>query len=318
MLVKYIVYTTKTDAWKAYTMTYELYLVTNKINGKRYVGQTQSNIGYESRWRDHWQEALRGEGHQCVFHSAIKGYGVGAFEVKRIIHNIPECDIDRLEVLWIDKLHTFYIDGHGYNMTRGGQGVHGFRHTEETKQKISNTLKCRPSYWTPELIEQVERKKRESGYYEKRRQTQWRENISRSQKEYYKTHDGTFLGKKHSDETRKKISDIRKGQKASEETKLNMVLQRGTPVAMIDPDSNEILQTFSALSLAQKYLLKIGATTTRYATDGIRPACKTGKVVYGYKWKFLTSVTTNPDECKGVGDEMSTSSKCATINDDVD
>lgn len=317
MLVKkkYIVYTTKTNVWKVYTMTYELYLVTNKVNGKRYVGQTQSNIGYESRWRDHWQEALRGEGHQCVFHSAIKGYGVDAFEVKRIIHNIPECDIDRLEVLWIDKLHTFYIDGHGYNMTRGGQGVHGFRHTEETKQKISNTLKCRPSYWTPELIEQVERKKRDSGYYEKRRQSQWRENISKGQKEYYKTHSGTFHGKTHTNETRKKISDCRVGQTASEQTKLNMVLQRGTPVAMLDTSTGEVLQIFGALSLAQKYLLSIGATTSRYATDTLRSACRIGKVAYGYNWKFLTSVTTNPDECRGVEDEMSTSPKRATINE---
>ena len=295
-----------------YTVTYELYLVTNKINGKRYVGQTQSNIGYEARWQDHWQEALRSEGHQCVFHSAIKGYGVAAFDVRRILHNIPETDIDRLEKLWIQKLNTFYIKGNGYNMTLGGQGVHGFKHSEETRKRISESLKKVPNYWTPELIAKTERKKRESGYYERRNRSNWRSNLSESKKEFYRTHPGTFLGKTHSDATKKKISDIRRGQKASEETRRNMVLQRGTPVVMMDSESGEELMEFGALSLAQTYLLSVGATTTRYATDSIRSACKSGKVAYGYKWKFLCSVTTNPDECKDVGDEMSTSSKRAT------
>ena len=105
-------------------MTYELYLITNKVNGKRYVGQTQSNIGYLSRWRDHINEAMYTKGHRGLLHNAIVKYGPESFEVKLLIHGVEEKDIDRLEVLWIKKLKTFYLaDGSwGYNMTQGGQG----------------------------------------------------------------------------------------------------------------------------------------------------------------------------------------------------
>lgn len=294
-------------------MTYELYLVTNKINGKRYVGQTQSNIGYLSRWSDHCNESLHSEGHQGVFHSAIKGYGIDAFEVHRIFHDIPEDKIDELESLWIRRLNTFYVDGWGYNMTLGGQGVHGYQHTSETRSKIST---CSSKLWdhlkaNPELLEK--RNKKISAALKNRvKSEEHRRKLREAAIERFKNEPGTFLGKHHTEETKQKISRIRSNQKASEETKHKMVLTRGTPVQMIDSVTDKVLHIFEALSIAQAYLLSIGATTTHYATDGIRSACHTGKIAYGYRWKFLGSVTTNPDECKDVGEKISYSSKSAT------
>lgn len=270
--------------------TYELYLVTNKINGKRYVGQTLTRIGYQTRWQDgHVSEALSHQIHHLgVFHAAIKSYGVDNFEVKRILKNIPEDQIDFLETLWIEKLNTFYITGHGYNMTKGGQGVHGYKHTDETKQHLSATLKKRPNMWTPELIQQAEEKRRKNGFYERRAASNWKQKLSVAAKKRFENEPGTFLGKHHTDEAKQKISDANTGLKRTAEVKLAYVIQRGTPVMMCDAETGQEIMEFQALSLARDYLIKEGYTNTVHATDGIRAACKMqGKVMYGFQWKFV-------------------------------
>lgn len=38
--------------------TYEVYLITNKINNKKYVGQTISSRGYLNRFDEHIQESI--------------------------------------------------------------------------------------------------------------------------------------------------------------------------------------------------------------------------------------------------------------------
>ena len=277
--------------------TYELYLVTNKVNNKKYVGQTKSKIGYQKRWADHCAEAMRIKTNQCIFHSAIKVYGVDSFTVKRILKDIPEQDIDRLETIWIEKLNTFYTDGFGYNMTRGGQGVHGFVHTPESKEKIRKSLKSNPSYWTPELIQRMEDKKRASGYYEKRRKNPlWRAKLSQSMKVFYKSHPNPFQGKKHTDESKHRMS-----------------LSRGKPVLMCDKNTSEILKMFENAMLAGKFVSSLGNTSNKTPNGRILDVCHGDAITaYGYKWKFMDSVTTNPDECKDVGEKTSYSSKDET------
>ena len=63
--------------------TYELYVVTNLINGKRYVGQTRTDIGYIERFDRHYHGALYGK-HKSYFHKALLKYGKENFSVKRI------------------------------------------------------------------------------------------------------------------------------------------------------------------------------------------------------------------------------------------
>ena len=277
--------------------TYELYLVTNNHNGKRYIGQTMSDIGYMNRWADHCAEAIRSKGHQCVFHSAIKGYGVDSFTVKRILKDISEKDIDRLESLWIQKLNTFYANGSGYNMTLGGQGVHGYKHTEESRKRISESLKKVPCYWTLELIEATERKKRENGFYEKRRKSNWRKNLSEATRRRFEHQPGTFAGKKHTEEAKRKVA-----------------LARGAKIWMCDIDTGEELKLFLTGIDATKYLIETGRTTNTTANGRITEVCKgNAKTAYGYKWKYASSVTTSPDECKDVEGKMSYPSKRVTL-----
>ena len=124
-------------------MTYELYLITNLVNGKRYVGQTNSNFGYLNRFKQHIIESFsKYVKHLSALHKAIKKYGPENFSVKRLLHSIPESQIDYYETLWISKLNTHITSNRGYNMTEGGQGVHGYKHTDESVQKISKAAKA--------------------------------------------------------------------------------------------------------------------------------------------------------------------------------
>lgn len=89
-----------------------IYKITNKVNGKSYIGQTRYTI--ESRWKQHQHKK-----DNVYFHNAIKKYGADSF----IVEQLEECDIkdlDSREIYYIAKYDTFH---NGYNLTIGGSGV---------------------------------------------------------------------------------------------------------------------------------------------------------------------------------------------------
>lgn len=88
-----------------------IYKITNKVNGKSYIGQTRYTI--EFRWRQHIHKK-----DNTYFHNAIKKYGVDNF----IVEKLEECNIEDLnerEIYYIAKYNTFKD---GYNSTIGGDG----------------------------------------------------------------------------------------------------------------------------------------------------------------------------------------------------
>lgn len=94
-----------------------IYLITNNVNGKMYVGQTSKTP--LQRFKIHVQDSYRNnERYNSALHKAIRKYGESNFKVE----TLEECNIEILgdrEVYWIDKLNTFK---NGYNMTLGGEG----------------------------------------------------------------------------------------------------------------------------------------------------------------------------------------------------
>ena len=88
-----------------------IYKITNKVNGKSYIGQTRYTV--EFRWRQHQHKK-----DNVHFHNAIKKYGINNFTVEVL----EECDFDDLnsrEIFYIAKYDTF---NRGYNSTIGGNG----------------------------------------------------------------------------------------------------------------------------------------------------------------------------------------------------
>ena len=88
-----------------------IYKITNKVNGKSYIGQTRYTI--EFRWRQHQHKK-----DNTYFHNAIHKYGIQNFSVEVL----EECDVEKLnsrEIFYIAKYNTFK---EGYNLTIGGEG----------------------------------------------------------------------------------------------------------------------------------------------------------------------------------------------------
>lgn len=93
-----------------------IYKITNKVNGKMYIGQTKTSI--EERMRKHYSDAKWEKGVTGV-DAAIRKYGEDNFQVDIIC----ECDneeLNDLEVFYIEKYDTFNTPK-GYNLTPGGQ-----------------------------------------------------------------------------------------------------------------------------------------------------------------------------------------------------
>lgn len=93
-----------------------IYKITNKINGKVYVGKTTRTV--QERWEEHLREYRRERCENRPLYRAIRKYGINEF----IVETLEEVDLENLserETYWIEFFHT-YSDG--YNATVGGDG----------------------------------------------------------------------------------------------------------------------------------------------------------------------------------------------------
>lgn len=134
--------------------TYTIYCHRNKYNNKVYIGQTCRKY-LNQRW------GKNGEGYSYNTHfwRAIQKYGWDNFEHTIIAKDLSKEEADELEKYYIQKYNSTDSE-YGYNRSIGGQHIvtdaarekmsiahkgkpawnKGKSISEETKQKISNTL----------------------------------------------------------------------------------------------------------------------------------------------------------------------------------
>jgi len=94
-----------------------IYRITNKKNGKVYVGQTKNTA--EHRWRSHICCALRGDVDYPLYR-AFRKYGVDGF-IFEVLEECPDNMLDEREIAWIAALNS-RVNQNGYNQTLGGNG----------------------------------------------------------------------------------------------------------------------------------------------------------------------------------------------------
>ena len=102
-----------------------IYMITNKTNGKKYIGQS-NNIFI--RWRQHYYASI--ENKECdksVLHKAIRANGIENFEFS-ILELCEVEELNKKEKFYIGLYDTSIYAG-GYNITEGGNSPnqHGER-----------------------------------------------------------------------------------------------------------------------------------------------------------------------------------------------
>ena len=177
-------------------------------NGKCYIGLTNRTI--EQRWKEHNKDAKAGN-MRCLFASLRKYNMVDTFQMIEIDTAETEQELCEKEIAHIEIHNSHYIRGYGYNMTDGGDGVFGYSHTDETKERL-RTLSLKQFESTEARQKMSEIKKK---YYKDNPEA--RQKISEVQKKYHK--DNPEAGQKHSEVMKKRYEDPNSRQILSEAQK---------------------------------------------------------------------------------------------------
>ena len=101
-----------------------IYKITNLVNGKIYIGKHST---------DKLGDSYMGSGK--ILGNAKSKYGKDAFKKEIIAFTDNEDSLNFLERFYIKKYKSRDLTV-GYNLTDGGDGILGYSHTEETKQKM--------------------------------------------------------------------------------------------------------------------------------------------------------------------------------------
>jgi len=110
------------------SVTYSIYRLTNKVNGKVYIGVTNN---LKKRMREHSYAS-----NDFLISKAIRKYGWESFEQEVIAETKDEREAyDILEPRYIAE-HNSNDMPVGYNLTEGGQGSTGYSPSEESRQKM--------------------------------------------------------------------------------------------------------------------------------------------------------------------------------------
>lgn len=170
-----------------------IYKIRNLLNSKIYIGQS-TNIN--NRFRVHRFKINKNIKHPLQ--SAFKKYGIDNFEFN-IIERVADINkLNEREQYWLDHYQSYNRD-FGYNLRSNCISNRGYKHTNETKEKMSIFRKGRK-----------------------------RKPLSEEHKlKLSKAH----TGKKHTEEHIRKMAESLKGHIVSEETKRKIGLSNKNKIS---------------------------------------------------------------------------------------
>ena len=239
-----------------------IYMYVNKVNNKKYVGQT---INFKDRHRRHIKDK------KYPIDKAISKYGINSFNVyilKEDIELIEERN--KLEELYIQKYKTLINEGKGYNVKRGGNN---HEMNELTKKKLSESRigkfkgEENPFYGKVhnEETKQVirEARKRNACIYQAE---EYRQKIGQA----VKGEKNGMYGKAHTKETKNKISSSKKGQGTKQICQYNI--------------NGHFIKVWDSIQEASYYM---GLSTSNISASLKQEVYKCG----GYYWRYYTNET---------------------------
>lgn len=187
-----------------------VYLITNLINQKRYVGITTRTLN--QRFKQHCVFKPSRKTKKSAIAEAIQLHGKENFKIEQIDIAATIEELYEKEKYWIEKLDTY---GKEYNITKGGEGTHGKSHSTETIEKLKKAASKRMQ------------------------DSKVRKHLSEKTKQYFIDHpeekEKRRISQKNytpSEETLQKISKANKGKKhnMSEEGRLSISIAQKTRI----------------------------------------------------------------------------------------
>lgn len=115
--------------------TFVVYMAVNQVTGGRYIGASNN---FQVRKRDHLHWAMRGSDGCKKFYRSIRKYGPGSFEWVILDTLTSKKEAFAAEVRFIAKLKP------ELNLTRGGEGIVGWKRTRSWRKSVSKALKGKP------------------------------------------------------------------------------------------------------------------------------------------------------------------------------
>jgi group I intron endonuclease len=133
-----------------------IYLITNQINGKKYVGQHCGKK--DSRWKQHLNSAIKIQDPKPLY-AAMRKYGAENFSYKvleDLPYNTSQSFLDEREKFFINEYNTYIKYGKGYNLTLGGGGnMATYCSTERSEQQSETMEKTDYAKYNPETGELI-------------------------------------------------------------------------------------------------------------------------------------------------------------------
>lgn len=164
------------------------------------------------------------------------------------------------------------------NMTEGGDGAFGKVTSDETKLKLSLAIK---EWSKTRVISDNQRKKASDKFKELNKDPKFQEKrieslrSSTKLKEYNDSRIGIPSGYKHTEEMKKKLSELRMGKKL----KFEQYSMKCKPLVQLTLDGQFVKEWQSAKQVQRE---------TRYLQCNISNCCNGKyKQAYGYKWEYI-------------------------------
>jgi group I intron endonuclease len=109
-----------------------IYKITNTVNGRFYIG---SAVNLARRWTEHQQKLRRGKHANSHLQRSWLAHGGVVFGIEILEHVAALSNLIGREQFWIDRLQA--SGPAGYNLSPTAHSVLGYRHSPETRKRIS-------------------------------------------------------------------------------------------------------------------------------------------------------------------------------------